>query len=80
VRFTWLRAWFACEVRDWGRAGGNSGLNGAQMARTRQQRTHLDTARVEIPSGDGCQECLAMGDTWVHLRRRCFSDELEVFV
>jgi hypothetical protein len=50
------------------------------MARIRQQRTHLDTVRAEIPSGDACQECLAMGDTWVHLRRWCFSDELEVLV
>jgi hypothetical protein len=31
------------------------------MTRTRQQCTHLDTVRAVIPSGDGCQECLAMG-------------------
>jgi hypothetical protein len=38
------------------------------MARTRQQCTHLDTVRAVVPSGDGCQECLATGDSWVHLR------------
>ena len=38
------------------------------MARTRQQCTHLNTVTAAAPSGDGCQECLAMGDTWVHLR------------
>ncbi len=31
--------------------------------------THLDTIGDAAPSGAGCQECLAMGDTWVHLRR-----------
>ncbi|HEX9070208.1 MAG TPA: UBP-type zinc finger domain-containing protein [Ktedonobacterales bacterium] len=30
--------------------------------------THLDTIREVTPSGDGCKECLEMGDTWVHLR------------
>jgi Zn-finger in ubiquitin-hydrolases and other protein len=38
------------------------------MAKSRQQCTHLDMVRAVIPSGKGCQECLAMGDTWVHLR------------
>ena len=31
--------------------------------------THLDTIGDPDASGDGCQECLAMGDRWVHLRR-----------
>lgn len=30
--------------------------------------THLDTIRQVKPSGSGCEECLEMGDTWVHLR------------
>lgn len=30
--------------------------------------THLDTIVEVVPSGDGCLECLRMGDTWVHLR------------
>jgi len=32
--------------------------------------THLDQIHLEIPpSGDGCKECLEMGDVWIHLRR-----------
>jgi len=30
--------------------------------------THLDQVHEVAPSGRGCKECLAMGDTWVHLR------------
>ena len=30
--------------------------------------THLDEIRDVTPSGDGCKECLEMGDSWVHLR------------
>ena len=30
--------------------------------------THLDLIRDVTPSADGCEECLALGDTWVHLR------------
>jgi uncharacterized UBP type Zn finger protein len=29
---------------------------------------HLDTIRVVEPSANGCEECLKMGDDWVHLR------------
>jgi uncharacterized UBP type Zn finger protein len=29
---------------------------------------HLDTIRPVHPSADGCEECLKLGDTWVHLR------------
>lgn len=29
---------------------------------------HTQQAHVVTPSGDGCQECLELGDTWVHLR------------
>ena len=30
--------------------------------------SHLDQAEDVEPSGDGCVECLASGDRWVHLR------------
>ena len=30
--------------------------------------THLGMIRDVTPSGNGCKECLEMGDTWVHLR------------
>ena len=30
--------------------------------------THLDMIQDVTPSAKGCEECLAMGDTWVHLR------------
>jgi hypothetical protein len=63
----------------WGLSGGRAGEydvmapNGTQsdrtaMTKTRQQCTHLDSVKSVTPSGEGCQECLAMGDTWVHLR------------
>ena len=29
---------------------------------------HLDQIRDVTPSSPGCDECLAVGDTWVHLR------------
>jgi hypothetical protein len=30
--------------------------------------THLNQIHKVHPSGNGCKECLEMGDTWVHLR------------
>jgi uncharacterized UBP type Zn finger protein len=34
-----------------------------------QQCTHLDQIHDVTPNTpDGCEECLALGDTWVHLR------------
>jgi uncharacterized UBP type Zn finger protein len=30
--------------------------------------THLDQIHVVTPSAKGCEECLKMGDSWVHLR------------
>jgi monovalent cation:H+ antiporter-2, CPA2 family len=30
--------------------------------------THLDLVRTDRPRSKGCEECLALGDTWVHLR------------
>ena len=29
---------------------------------------HLDLIQQVTPRTDGCEECLAIGDTWVHLR------------
>ena len=29
---------------------------------------HFDRLRPVTPSAEGCEECLATGDTWVHLR------------
>ena len=34
----------------------------------RRRCTHMDRIRDVEPSGQGCEECLEMGDTWVHLR------------
>ena len=34
--------------------------------------THLDQIKDVTPSAEGCEECLTMGDTWVHLRE-CLS-------
>ena len=31
--------------------------------------THLDQIQTDRPNTHGCEECLKMGDTWVHLRR-----------
>ena len=36
--------------------------------RSTQQCTHLDQIRDVTPDAEGCEECLQMGDTWVHLR------------
>ncbi len=33
-----------------------------------EECTHLDQVRGVTPSADGCEDCLAIGDTWVHLR------------
>jgi hypothetical protein len=30
--------------------------------------THLDQINDVAPNAEGCEECLQMGDTWVHLR------------
>jgi uncharacterized UBP type Zn finger protein len=34
--------------------------------------SHLDTIRDVTPSSQGCEDCLKIGDTWVHLRE-CLS-------
>ena len=30
--------------------------------------SHVEEAGEVTPSAEGCEECLKMGDTWVHLR------------
>ena len=30
--------------------------------------THLDQIKEVAPGSDGCEECIKMGDSWVHLR------------
>ena len=30
--------------------------------------SHLDMIQDVTPSAEGCEDCLAAGDTWVHLR------------
>jgi hypothetical protein len=32
------------------------------------QCTHLDSVQTDRPNTAGCEECLAIGDSWVHLR------------
>ena len=36
--------------------------------RTMEQCTHSDQIRDVQPSAQGCEECLEIGNTWVHLR------------
>ena len=38
------------------------------MAQEAVPCTHLNTIRDVKPSAPGCEECLKMGSTWVHLR------------
>jgi uncharacterized UBP type Zn finger protein len=38
------------------------------MAQEAVPCTHLNTIREVKPSAAGCEECLKMGSTWVHLR------------
>jgi len=30
--------------------------------------SHLNSVKTDQPNSAGCEECLALGDTWVHLR------------
>ncbi len=32
------------------------------------QCPHVEQVRDVGPNGEGCEECLELGDTWVHLR------------
>ncbi len=38
------------------------------MTHKRQACSHLAMVRAVTPKSEGCEECLALGDTWVHLR------------
>ena len=38
------------------------------MRALRRGCTHLDLINDVQSSAEGCEECLQMGDTWVHLR------------
>ena len=38
------------------------------MRRKEPACSHLNLVRDVTPSGEGCVECLATGDSWVHLR------------
>lgn len=37
-----------------------------------QECMHLDSVKAVTPSTDGCEDCLKIGDRWVHLRE-CLS-------
>jgi uncharacterized UBP type Zn finger protein len=39
------------------------------MQMFRRECTHLDQIQDVEPSADGCEECLRIGDMWVHLRK-----------
>src|SRR6266487_2885166 len=41
----------------------------------RRTCSHLDQIRDVAPTSTGCQPCLVLGDTWVHLRM-CMTDGL----
>jgi hypothetical protein len=36
--------------------------------RAAKQCTHLQEIQAVTPSAQGCEDCLKIGDTWVHLR------------
>jgi len=38
------------------------------LSKSKSQCAHLNSVKHVSPSGRGCVECLATGDTWVHLR------------
>lgn len=53
-------------------APGNASEHGAAHGLTihgmAETCAHLDTVRDVVPSADGCEDCLAIGSRWVHLR------------
>jgi uncharacterized UBP type Zn finger protein len=50
------------------RAEERSAQNLAASDGDRQQCAHLDQIRDVTPSAQGCEECLKVNDSWVHLR------------
>jgi len=59
-------------LREAGLDGSYEIRRGRLERRFMQTCTHLDQIRDVEPSAQGCEECLQMGDTWVHLRE-CLS-------
>ncbi len=51
-----LSIWDTIRQKIWGR-----GLRKVQCS-------HIDLIQEVTPNTDGCEECLKIGDTWVHLR------------
>src|SRR6267143_5401836 len=45
----------------------SSSMNG-EVAAMPAGCTHLNFVKTDAPNTEGCEECLAAGDTWVHLR------------
>lgn len=43
-------------------------LSSQRIRKLREKCTHVDQIKEVTPSGQGCKECLEIGDTWVHLR------------
>jgi uncharacterized UBP type Zn finger protein len=39
-----------------------------KLARPNPSCSHLDQTRSVLPSARGCEDCLRIGDSWVHLR------------
>lgn len=50
------------------RLGDNRSFAAVASLDMRHQCRHLDTIRTVTPSALGCEECLKMGDAWLHLR------------
>ena len=74
-----LREWVAAVVRHGmlEEALDASGLDRSHETQRKENAvetncTHLDQIRDVEPGAEGCEECLQMGDTWVHLRE-CLS-------
>jgi hypothetical protein len=38
------------------------------VSKARPPCTHLNVVKAVSPTSDGCEECLAIGDSWVHPR------------
>jgi Zn ribbon nucleic-acid-binding protein len=46
----------------------DTGVSQGRKKLMAKQCTHLDEIRDVTPSANGCEDCLKIGDTWVHLR------------
>jgi uncharacterized UBP type Zn finger protein len=63
LRITCVRLLGACR-----KAGGDVGRTKQRSGAMPSRCSHLNSVLTSNPNTDGCEECLAMGDTWVHLR------------